>query len=370
MWYKAPGNAPECLFPGASGEQLWVAVQFTSDGDVSPSLSQLRLDFQYERLAAHLPDCYFEDVPNRGLVSRLVGLFAGFYEDVDGAIDRLPARLDPQATPAENVAALAALVGLEPGAGSTTSQLREAIGRAFSLHDQRGTTRGLVEAIRSELGIRVVVEEPIHQARCWVLPGDGPTPEPDGANGIGSILGVTTALAAGEPQGAVVGSSLTLDQTQLIDDQEIGLPIFGELAHRLIVRVYQRAAQVPNSSSPSRTCSTARFPAMSITGSARSSLGCDWASRLAWVSIPSWRDPLRRPQLTHRRPVRFLSWVGNPPLSWAQTATLGGQHTLVSLPLKLFHQRTHHDRIPEPDARDSGPPPAGPQDPGSKSLVL
>ena len=246
VWYRAPGNAPECLFPGTPGEPIWVAVEFSSDGDASPSLSQLRLDFQYERLAAHLPDCYFEDVPNRGLIGRLVALFAGLFEEAEDTIDRLPGPVRPAGRGGrESGGARRSWWGWSRARGSSPGRVREAIGRAFSLHDLRGTTEGLVQALRAELGIRVVVEEPILQARCWVLPGDGPEPSPDGSHGIGSILGVTTTLAAGEPQGAVVGSSLTLDQTQLIGDDEIGLPIFGELAHRLIVRVYEHAGAGP-----------------------------------------------------------------------------------------------------------------------------
>jgi phage tail-like protein len=240
VWYRVPAGAPECLFPGAPGESIWVAVAFSSDGDVSAVLSQLRLDFQYEELARHLPDCYVEGVPGRGLVSRLVGLIAGLFEDADNAIADLPRQFDPQAAPAASLDDLAALVGLVPREGRPDARIRDTIATAFEQHAHRGTAAGLVAAIRDELGVHAVVEEPIRMARAWMLADDAQQGEP-GANGVGSLLGLTTMLPSAEPQGAVIGSTLTLDQTELIGDGEIGLPLFGDLAHRLVVRVPWRS---------------------------------------------------------------------------------------------------------------------------------
>ena len=246
VWYRAARNAPECFFSGTPGETVWVAVEFKGDGDATPTLAQLRFDFQYEALAAHLPDCYFDDVPGRGLASRLVGLFGGLFEDASAAIDRLPARFDPDAAPVGDLVRLAALLGLSPSPEATPARLRSSVAGAAATTAERGTTRGLVKTLLRELGVHAVVEEPIRQARCWVLPGDcGPGDTPDGSLGVGSVLGVTTALAAGEPQGPVIGSTLTLDQTQLIADEELGLSLFGEVAHRLVVRIRPPAGSGP-----------------------------------------------------------------------------------------------------------------------------
>jgi phage tail-like protein len=166
----------------------------------------------------------------------LVGLFATLFEEAEAAIGALPARYDPQAAPAAALGELAGLVGLETDEGTPEARVRQTIAGAFARHAQRGTARGLVEAFRTELGVRVFVEEPIRLARVWVLPDDGAA-EAAGANGVGSLLGLTTMLASSEPQGAVVGSTLTLDRTELLSDEEIGLPLFADLAHRLLVWV-------------------------------------------------------------------------------------------------------------------------------------
>jgi phage tail-like protein len=243
IWYQAPRGAPECLFPGAPGEQISVAVELSSDGEASPVLSQLRLDYQFEKLADRLPDCYFEENPNRGLVSRLVGVFASLFEDADTAIGRLPTQFDPWAAPAGALPRLAALVGLEPRNDVTADRVRRNIANAFARHAGRGTTAGIVAALCDELGVRAVVEEPICLGRVWLLADAGE--QGDAPNGVGSILGATTMLPSAEPQGAIVGTTLILDQTEFIAGDEIGLPLFGDLAHRLVVWVPWRPGAGP-----------------------------------------------------------------------------------------------------------------------------
>lgn len=237
LWYRVAEGARECLFPGAPGDDLWVAAELAGDGATAPTLTQLRIDFQYEALAHRLPDCYFDDVPGRGFATRLVGLFAGLFEDCSDAIERLPSRFDPEAAPARDLANLAGLVGLETRPDMPEARLREAIAGVPALTASRGLSAGLAAALSRDLGVCAWIDEPIRQAVAWVLAGDcGPGDAPDGSRGVGSVLGVTTALSAGEPQGAVLGSTSTLDHTQLIADEDVGLPIFGELAHRVTVR--------------------------------------------------------------------------------------------------------------------------------------
>jgi hypothetical protein len=56
------------------------------------------------------------------------------------------------------------------------------------------------------------------------------------------VLGVTTMLAAAEPQGAVLGSTATVDRSHLIESADYGMPLFDAVAHRFTVRLYQGAA--------------------------------------------------------------------------------------------------------------------------------
>jgi hypothetical protein len=56
--------------------------------------------------------------------------------------------------------------------------------------------------------------------------------------GEGAILGFNTVLASAEPQGAVVGTTATLDRSQLIAQNEYGTPLFEDVAYRFTVAVY------------------------------------------------------------------------------------------------------------------------------------
>jgi hypothetical protein len=52
------------------------------------------------------------------------------------------------------------------------------------------------------------------------------------------MLGFTTVLAEANPQGAVVGSTATLDQSHLIAQEEFGAPLFDSVAYQFSVLVY------------------------------------------------------------------------------------------------------------------------------------
>src|SRR5262245_50066571 len=49
-------------------------------------------------------------------------------------------------------------------------------------------------------------------------------------------------LVASEAQGAVVGTTATLDQSHLITEEEFGAPLFDDLAHRFSVQLYRGGA--------------------------------------------------------------------------------------------------------------------------------
>jgi len=54
-----------------------------------------------------------------------------------------------------------------------------------------------------------------------------------------SVLGVSTVLAAAEPQGAVVGTTAILDGSFVSPQDEYARPLFAEVAHRFTARVYR-----------------------------------------------------------------------------------------------------------------------------------
>jgi hypothetical protein len=51
-------------------------------------------------------------------------------------------------------------------------------------------------------------------------------------------LGFSTRLASAHAQGAVVGTTATLGQSQLIRADDFGAPLFEDIAHRFCVQIY------------------------------------------------------------------------------------------------------------------------------------
>jgi phage tail-like protein len=258
VWVRVPRDGPEAAFRamvpskkryGATADNegwealdyVWIGAELWSDGTASPALSQMQLDFDHVTYLQHLPDIYGEHPEGRQLLGRLLSVFESVFEDVESSIGGLPELFDPAAAPIDWLPWLAGWLDVELEEAWDQAAKRRAIATAFELHGLRGTRRGLEAALRRTMGIDVVVEEPIVQASWWTLPDDAAPTE----TGEVSILGVTTMLVAAEAQGAVVGTTATLDGSHLIAEDQMGEPLFQDLAHRFIIRLYLGADFTP-----------------------------------------------------------------------------------------------------------------------------
>jgi hypothetical protein len=105
-------------------------------------------------------------------------------------------------------------------------RLRERVAGAFAAHARRGTPAGLVEAVRRETGgVEVELYEPLLDAGMWRL-----------GNGSISTLGTTTRLTV-RPDPPVLGTTAVLDESWLIEEEDRGLPLYAESAHRVQILV-------------------------------------------------------------------------------------------------------------------------------------
>jgi hypothetical protein len=127
----------------------------------------------------------------------------------------------------------------------------------FRLSGLRGTPAGLRESLRLFAGVDAIIQEPLLNASWWALPvasgvccqscaeAEG-SAGPSWTAGENSLLGFTTMLTAAQPNGAVVGSTAILDQSQLTTDADFGSPLFADAAFRFFVQVYRSQVQDPN----------------------------------------------------------------------------------------------------------------------------
>jgi phage tail-like protein len=253
---------------------LWIAALFLGEGRSTPVVSQMSVEFDHTGYLAQLPAVYQTEPRSRDLLLRFLALAETLFQDLENSIGRLPALFDPQAAPKEFLSWLATWLGLDLDEGSDEETHRQLIASAFERYGRRGTVAGLRESLRLFAGVNAVIQEPILNAAWWALPSTpatcgchGTPGKPDGSktpawqNTENSVLGATTMLAASEPQGAVLGSTTTLDYATLISNEEFGSPLFEDVAHQFTVQIHRSALNCPESLSRVRAVLDREKPA-------------------------------------------------------------------------------------------------------------
>lgn len=228
---------------GAKTPALWIAARFDNDAHATPALAQLRVDFDQSSYVPHLP-AVFGEHDSEQLLLRYLSLYESFFRELEDEIDRLPALVDPAAARPDALAWLAGFLALPLPETWSEAERRQAIAGAYERYARRGTIAGLLETLRLEAGVRATIDEPIQAAGWWSMPGSSTSCQPGAAgtwvDASDSLLGVNTILVSAEPQGAVVGTTATLDRSQLLTHEEYGMPLFDEVAHRFTLRLYPR----------------------------------------------------------------------------------------------------------------------------------
>lgn len=251
LFIGSPAATPPLTKDCGKTKYLWVGALFSGDGTASATLRQLRVEFDYPSYAQYLPAIYRNNANCGQFLDRLLSLFESFFSGVEGEIDRLPALFDPAAAPKGFLAWLAGCVGLDLDENWSEQKKREIIASVFELSGKRGTAEGLRESLLLFAGVDAVIEEPLLDASWWALPNSDSccqscaeaagTAGAAWEGGQNSLLGWTTMLAPAQPQGAVVGTSAVLDQSQLITDEQFGSPLFTDVAYQFSVQVYRSA---------------------------------------------------------------------------------------------------------------------------------
>ena len=242
-WRPLPPDVTDLFLTedGTRAQALWIGARFHNDRHATPSLSQLRVDYDQDSYLPYLPAIYREGSCDDFLL-RLLSLFESCFDEIERKVDGLPGLADVNAAPSSVLPWLASFLALPLRETSHTTEQREAIGGAYERYARRGTAAGLRDTLRIEAGIRAVIDEPIGTTGWWGMPAPADCAPGSAAvewsEGRNSVLGINTVLVSDEPQGAVVGSTATLDRSQLIGQDEYGTPLFEGVAHRFTVSVY------------------------------------------------------------------------------------------------------------------------------------
>jgi phage tail-like protein len=252
-WRRLDLDVTDMLIGGDPACCLWIGTHFSGDSRVTPIISQMRAEFDHQTYLLHLPAIYSNTLQRGDFLARFVSLFESFFGGVEAAIARLPALFDPHTAPQEFLPWLAGWLALELDEDWDEATQRRIIAEAFEMYGRHGTVAALRDALRLFAGVEAVIEEPIQNAAWWALPAAEtacqcaeaslPTCETMWTATENAILGITTMLIPAEAQGAVLGTTTTLDHSHLITAEEFGVPLFDDVAHQFSVQVYRGQLQ-------------------------------------------------------------------------------------------------------------------------------
>jgi phage tail-like protein len=252
--WRAIGEGAPDVWVRETSERLWIGALLSGDGQQAPYVEQLRLSFDDDGYAHHLPAIY--RVPakvsagappaSRETLERFLALFEGFFDDTDDEIAGLARLFDPASVPESWLAWLAGWLAFPLEEGWPSAKKRRLLAEAFEAYAWRGTSRGLARALADRLGVVASVEEPHAQTDWWVLPpGDAGACSAGSSVAGRSRLGLTTRLAPAAAQGAVVGSTAILDRSHVIEEEDVGEPLFTPTAYQFSVVLPRSQASAP-----------------------------------------------------------------------------------------------------------------------------
>lgn len=235
-WRAAPPDAADVLILNEPNTYLWLAARLQSDGIATPQINYIRVDANMRGWLPDLPAIYRSD-ENGPFLRRVLALFESVLDDAESLITDLPALFDPGAAPDDASGTswldwLAGWLAFELDETWSDPERRAALAGAFALYRRRGTVAALREFLMLYTGATVHISEPARHAHLWSL-------------GETSTLGFTTMLVAAEAQGAVVGTTATLDHSHLIADEDFGAPLFEDIAHHFVVELHTAGLDDP-----------------------------------------------------------------------------------------------------------------------------
>lgn len=242
IWRSAPRDVLDIQILNQPGRYLWVAGLLVSDGNGTPLLQQMRVEYDHPSWLRFLPGLYALKSPtpeSPDFIAWMLAFMQSRMEDEARLIDELPILFDPAAAPATGAPDawldwLAGWLALSLAENWPEEKKRAALEKIFGLYRRRGTVEGLLEFIELYTGAKGRIIEPAQTASLWML-------------GQNSRLGFTTMLVPAEAQGAVLGTTAELDASHLTGAESYGAPLFEDLADEFVVQVYGAQVKSPQS---------------------------------------------------------------------------------------------------------------------------
>jgi phage tail-like protein len=228
-WLASPRDVLDLLILNQNATRIWIGGIVRSETSASPAFRQMRLAYGRNTYLNFLPMLYRSNGAQTDFLERFLALQQSVLGGIEGEIADLPRLFDPHAAPDSATPSwlgwLASWLTFVLDGNWSEPRTREYLAGAFQLFQQRGTIDGLRRFLEMYAGIHAHIQEPGLHNTMWSL-------------GAVSELGFTTMLAPGPAQGAVVGTTATLNQASLTEDIDRGAALFDDLAHKFCIQVY------------------------------------------------------------------------------------------------------------------------------------
>jgi phage tail-like protein len=158
-WQTVTASA-DLLIQQPPGRYLYLRLALRSvDGTATPVVRRIRLDFPRATSLDALPAIYRANSDAADFTARFLALFDASIADLDSAIERAPALLDPAGVPSEVLPWLGSFLGLVFDPAWDAARRRTILAALPALYRQRGTAAGLRQAFKLVFDIEPAIIE-------------------------------------------------------------------------------------------------------------------------------------------------------------------------------------------------------------------
>ena len=261
-WKGGEAGALDFLIDQPPGRYLYVRVRLKGDGKATPVVRRVRLDFPRVTSLNYLPPVYRDNPEAEDFSERFLALFDASIGNLDRAIERAPALLDPEGVPDDVLPWLGSFLDIVFDAAWSPDLRRKILHALPDLYRRRGTLAGLREAIKLVFAVEPAIEE-LAAARNWgsVAKSDGP--QVQNAAYLGSVRLFGKSRARFRLNRSPLGGALLRSYGNPDDDPLLAQAFrFRVLVppHSLITaNARQRLEQLVASQKPAHALATIRF---------------------------------------------------------------------------------------------------------------
>ena len=169
-WQIIGNGITDALVTAPAGRYLFVRLRLSGDGQQTPRINSIRLDFPRSTSANLLPAVYLDDPHSQDFLDRFLAVFDANLQTIDQSVARFPALLNSANARSEVLPWIARFLSIALDENWDVATRRQMLANAPELFRQRGTRRGLVRSIQLAFGLDPVITEHGLQRNWGALP--------------------------------------------------------------------------------------------------------------------------------------------------------------------------------------------------------